>query len=198
MTTCDILLAHLCPLNNSSSPSLSRSSHSHSPPPPPLPPPSALLLFLSFCFLVSLSPFPSFPSFLVLLLPRPSSLFLPTYLLSSRRSSFSLYLPLGLGPPSSAPDKEIARRGNGIRRISASIKQELRDRPRRIPTRTICIYLGESYKSRSLSTAVVRTKSQSGELAPLVSCFARLPRRESRKSELARGLLMILCLAEEN
>lgn len=63
MTTCDILLAHLCPLNNSSSPSLSRSSHSHSPP-PPLPPPSALLLFLLVLFSrlpFSLSLFSFFP-----------------------------------------------------------------------------------------------------------------------------------------
>lgn len=124
MTTCDILLAHLCPLNNSSFPS------------PHIPLSFSLSFFLSFLLSLSFS-----ESFLAL------SLFHPTF-------SFLLYPQHDLGSLlrfSRQGNRE--RRGNGIRRISASIKQELRDRPRRIPTRTICIYLGESYKSRLLSTA---------------------------------------------
>lgn len=123
MTTCDILLAHLCPLNNSSSLS------------PHIP------LFLPF-FLPSF--FLSLSLRLSLLVP----VFHPTFFLalpSARRGLGSLLR--------SSRQGNRERRGNGIRRISASIKQELRDRPRRITTRTICIYLGESYKSRLLSTA---------------------------------------------
>lgn len=134
MTTCDILLSRTySPLNNSS-------SFSH-----------------SAFFPLSLPTF-LFSFFLTLLAASRISLFHPAF-------PFSLYPPHGLGllPPFllltrksrvSECGREGGRqkRGNGIRRISASIKQELRDRPRHIPTRTICIYLDESYKSRLLST----------------------------------------------
>lgn len=110
MTTCDILLAHLCPLNNSFSPSLSRSSRS-----PPFP--FLLLLYSSFSRSVFPSPFLPFPLFLLPSFSHsPPSLaalvlFLLTCLLSSRRSSFSLYLPLGLGLPPPRPTRKS--RGEG-------------------------------------------------------------------------------------
>ena len=124
MTTCDILLAHLCPLNNSLV--LSLTPHSS----------LSLSLSLSPPFLLSLSFSESFLSY---------PCFTPRFLSCFTLNLISLLRFFRQG------NRE--RRGNGIRRISASIKQELRDRPRRIPTRTICIYLGESYKSRLLSTA---------------------------------------------
>lgn len=109
MTTCDILLAHLCPLNNSSflSPHIPLCL-SLSPFPPPFFPlfPS---LSLSESILFSLSH----------VLPRVLLLASPC----ARRGLRSL-------PRSSRGNRE--RRGNGIRRISASIKQELRDRLRHI------------------------------------------------------------------
>lgn len=110
MTTCDILLAHLCPLNNS----------------------SFLSPHIPLC--LSLSPFPPalfFSSSLSLSLPE--SVFFSLSLVFHPAFTFSLYPALGAAsqlPSSQRGNRE--RRGNGIRRISASIKQELRDRLRHI------------------------------------------------------------------
>lgn len=174
MTTCDVLLAHRCPLNSSFSFSLIRefSSLLSFPSSSSLRLPSSLSssLPVSFSNLVLLERVSFHPLSVALVLSVASLAFSFFALLFSRSSSRQ------------GGNRE--RKGkNGIRRISASIKQELRDRPRRIPVRTICIYLGESYKSRLLSTAPSRSrryvlrrgvrKVSSRVSPPFVSRFAR-------------------------
>lgn len=149
MTTCDILLAHLCPLNNSSSLS------------PHIP------LFLPF-FL---------PSFF-LSLSLSESVFLSLSLCFTPRS-FSLYPPLGAAsaPSSAPPDKEIAR-GEGTasegsqRQLSKSCETGLDVYllaqsafiSARV-TRAVCYLPHRDTYGREYEKSV-------RELDPLVSCFA--------------------------
>lgn len=166
MTTCDILLAHLCPLNNSSS----------------------LSPHIPLSFLLSSS-----PSFSLFLSPSfsPCPCFTPRFL-----SHFTLRSVHGLGSLlRSSRQGNRKRRGNGIRRISASIKQELRDRPRRIyllaqsafisarVTRAVCYLPHRDTYGREYEKSV-------RELDPLVSCFAPANQQESRKSERANARLV--------